>query len=991
MTTFHDSGDLPRFTELDAEYEILHELGRGGTAVVYLARERELGRRVAIKVIRSVYVEDEEAAARLVREARMVGGLQHPNIVVLYGTRRLRDRSLALIMQFVPGRTLKAEVEGLGPLPYERVEQILGDVGSALAYAHRHRIVHRDIKPENVYLDDDSGVARLSDFGIARPWDSESGLTLPGTAIGTPAYMSPEQIDGGRLDGRSDLYSLGMVGYEMLTGRRPWAGESLFSIIYKQKNARLPPLDQVRPGIPPPLQRAVEGALFKDPADRWPDAERFLEVLGGGRAARRFRGQPAHAAAAATEAGSAASPAVEPATPESAATAAEGLTIQYRRPAGEVMAAAQRAAAAERPGARRRAAAAAAMTAAAMAPEPVETPGRRRATLAVAGLLFVLAGTAVAAAVNAWSDGPRAAPSRETTTAPAASIVTPAPAEVAGDGMAAEAAVAYAMMGADQEAAVGDTLPQPLVVRVEDAAGRPAAGVGVRFRIAAGEGVLLPSTAVTDSTGMAAARWLVLSAGIHRAEAVIADAGQGSTIDFTATAVAHPARLVSVSSTELAGTAAATPAPLLVRAEDERGNPVAGVRVRFAVQSGGGTIAPATGVTGSDGTTQAAWVLGAHGPQEASARITNVPNTTVVFSAGSTGPPPLPVRSGLVAGGTHTCALAADGSLACWGGNDRGQLGDGSTVRREGPARITVPEPPAAIAAGVTHSCAVSTAATLYCWGSNASGQLGDGTQTNRALPARVQSEERLTSVAVGATHSCAVAASGALFCWGDNTHGQLGDGSRASRSTPVRAGGSRRFRAVSLGWTHTCGIGTDGLAYCWGRNAGGQLGDGSSADRAGPVPVAGGHHFTALAAGSSHTCGLRGDGVILCWGQDSHGQLGTGTLSPSPVPVPVDGQDRFAAVAAGALHTCALTQAGAALCWGRNIHGQLGDGTTENQSRPTAVAGGLAFRAIVASGAHSCGSVADGGWHCWGYNMEGQLGDGTRENQLRPRPVARR
>src|SRR5690606_7622060 len=121
-------------------------------------------------------------------------------------------------------------------LPFDMVERILIDIGRALAYAQRHRIVHRDIKPENVYLDEETGIARLSDFGIARPWDAESGLTLPGMAIGTPAYMAPEQIDGGVLDGRSDLYSLGLVGYEMLTGTPPWAGESLFSMIYKQRN-----------------------------------------------------------------------------------------------------------------------------------------------------------------------------------------------------------------------------------------------------------------------------------------------------------------------------------------------------------------------------------------------------------------------------------------------------------------------------------------------------------------------------------------------------------------------------------------------------------------------------------------------------------------------------------------------------------------------------------------------------------------------------------
>src|SRR5688572_8340069 len=123
-------------------------------------------------------------------------------------------------------------------------------------------------------------MARLSDFGIARAWDVDSELTLPGTAIGTPAYMSPEQIDGGEVDGRSDLFSLGLVGYEMLTGTRPWAGESLYSVIAKQKNTQLPPLKERRPGIPAALQLAIDGALRKDREARWQTANEFLTALG---------------------------------------------------------------------------------------------------------------------------------------------------------------------------------------------------------------------------------------------------------------------------------------------------------------------------------------------------------------------------------------------------------------------------------------------------------------------------------------------------------------------------------------------------------------------------------------------------------------------------------------------------------------------------------------------------------------------------------------
>jgi len=222
-------------TDLESEYEILGELGRGATAVVYRARDRELGREVAIKVIRPKYVDDDETVARLAREARTVAQLQHPNIVTLFAVRRVRDGSLALVMQLVPGRTLREILNEKGAWSFERADRVLRDVAGALAHAHERGIVHRDVKPENIFIDERTGRALLSDFGVARSIESDSQLTATGTAIGTPSYMSPEQIDGTELDGRSDLYSLGLVGWEMLTGRRPWEGEGLYTVIYKQK------------------------------------------------------------------------------------------------------------------------------------------------------------------------------------------------------------------------------------------------------------------------------------------------------------------------------------------------------------------------------------------------------------------------------------------------------------------------------------------------------------------------------------------------------------------------------------------------------------------------------------------------------------------------------------------------------------------------------------------------------------------------------------
>jgi alpha-tubulin suppressor-like RCC1 family protein len=543
-------------------------------------------------------------------------------------------------------------------------------------------------------------------------------------------------------------------------------------------------------------------------------------------------------------------------------------------------------------------------------------------------------------------------------------------------------ALAFALYGDQQAGMAGDTLPVPLVIRVEDGAGRAIAGASVRFAVVTGGGAVHPATALTDEAGTASARWLPRTPGVFTAEARVD--GLTEAVRFRATALPRPpARLSSTSATELRGTVG-VPSQLAVRVEDDRGNPLAGVEVRFAVRTGTGRVTPAAPVTGDDGIARAEWILGGTGAQEAVATLPEAVGARVVFAA-TAAPAPLPVRRTVALGGTHSCTLAADGAASCWGGNDSGQLGDGTASRRATPVRVAAPEPLATIAAGVSHSCAVGVSGSAFCWGANTAGQLGDGSRTSRARPTLVGLDDRVTNVAVGMSHSCALDAAGRLFCWGQNTHGQLGDGSRTDRATPVRAGGTRTFRSVALGWAHTCALAADGAAYCWGRNGAGELGDGGTADRAEPARVSGGHRFTAIATGSGHTCGLVADGTIACWGQNSNGQLGNGGTGTSTHPVAAIGAGSFSAVAAGGVHTCGLTRDGAAHCWGRNTYGQLGDGTMEERARATPVAGEFRFSSIFASGAHTCATAGGGALYCWGFNLEGQIGDGTRSNQLRP------
>jgi len=264
---------------LEQDYELIRELGQGGMAAVYLARRRDTGRLVAIKAIRARYLDDPDALQRFAREARTVAGLSHPNIVATEAIEEIGDRAIAIIMEYVAGGTVRDRLREYGAFSAEDAESVLRDVANALAYAHRRGIVHRDVKPENVFLDKRTGRAMLSDFGIARRMEGEAPITMLGASLGTPQYMSPEQIDGVRVDGRSDIYSLGVLGWELLTGRRPWAGENLYGTIYKQKHEDLPRITSIRPRVPANLLFAIERALVKDRDRRWQTADEFLAQL----------------------------------------------------------------------------------------------------------------------------------------------------------------------------------------------------------------------------------------------------------------------------------------------------------------------------------------------------------------------------------------------------------------------------------------------------------------------------------------------------------------------------------------------------------------------------------------------------------------------------------------------------------------------------------------------------------------------------------------
>src|SRR5215213_10675846 len=266
-----------RRTVLDNRYDVVRPLGSGGMGEVYLARDRVLGRDVALKVLRMQYAGDDEFAERFKREAMSAASLSHPNIVQVYDRGETADGISYIAMEYVSGGTLREQIEERGPFEARRAAAVAAQIADALEAAHERGVIHRDIKPQNVLVTS-SGHLKVTDFGIARAASAVTS-SASGAVFGTAGYISPEQAMGEPVGPASDLYSLGVVLYEMLTGELPFTADNSIAVCMKHVTEPLRPPRSLNPAIPEEINALVVRLLAKDPADRYHSAAELLADL----------------------------------------------------------------------------------------------------------------------------------------------------------------------------------------------------------------------------------------------------------------------------------------------------------------------------------------------------------------------------------------------------------------------------------------------------------------------------------------------------------------------------------------------------------------------------------------------------------------------------------------------------------------------------------------------------------------------------------------
>jgi len=352
------------------------------------------------------------------------------------------------------------------------------------------------------------------------------------------------------------------------------------------------------------------------------------------------------------------------------------------------------------------------------------------------------------------------------------------------------------------------------------------------------------------------------------------------------------------------------------------------------------------------------------------------------------------IKTTLSSGDNHNCMIDEDDRLWCWGKNDFGQLGDGTTDNKSIRTKISTSDDWSQISLGEDHSCAIKLDGSLWCWGDNSSSQLGDGTTEKKFIPTPIGSDTDWTQISLGTNHSCAIKADGSLWCWGKNSLGQLGDATNQDSLIPIPIGTDTDWAQISIGNNHSCGLKLEGTLWCWGNNEYGQLGDGTNNNASTPVQISTDIYWTLISLGGEHSCGLKTFGTLWCWGDNSSGQLGEGTTDDKSIPTLIGADTHWKKIILGKNHSCGVNKFRNYLntierslwCWGNNNFGQIDDETRINKLKPTEVGNETLSTSslpvislygesqISLGGNYSCGINRSGDPFCWGDNSDDQL-----------------
>ena len=343
----------------------------------------------------------------------------------------------------------------------------------------------------------------------------------------------------------------------------------------------------------------------------------------------------------------------------------------------------------------------------------------------------------------------------------------------------------------------------------------------------------------------------------------------------------------------------------------------------------------------------------------------------------------------VAAGANHSLVRDTAGAVWSWGGNGRGQLGDGTTNQRVLPAQLASPMGVVLIAAGEEHTLALLSDGTVRSWGRNDNGQLGDGSTTQRTLPVTVSGLSDIVAIAAGARHSLALDRQGRLWAWGQNSNGQIGDGTTTQRNSPVQVTSLTGVTAIAAGMYHNLAVVGANTVWAWGNGGEGRLGDGSTTQRNSPVQTGSLTNVVAVSAGEAHSLALKADGAVSSWGRNYWGHLGDSSTTQRNSPVSVSGLSGVVAIAAGRNRGFALGTDGQVRGWGGNGQGQLGDGGVNHRTSPVLLPGLTDIVRIAAGYEHSLAVASDGSVYAWGLNSNGQLGDGTTTDRATAVKVA--